>query len=187
MSPTSITLGLGPWEDMAELNVPRLLPLVYDELRRIAARELRRERPDHTLQPTALVHEAYLRLAQLRQVHWNDRQHFCAVAARVIRRVLVDHERARGAAKRGGGGTHLTLAEPLESAQSTCSYDLLAVNEALDNLERLNPRHTQIVELRFFAGLTIEETAALLDLSPATVKVDWRMARAWLKSQLAPE
>jgi RNA polymerase sigma factor (TIGR02999 family) len=173
--------------DASDLNPARLLPLVYDELKRIAARELQRERPHHTLQPTALVHEAYLRMVQLRQVHWKDRQHFCAVAAHVIRRVLVDHERARQAAKRGKGVERIALQEPLSSLQGGTNYDLLAVNEALERLETLNPRHARIVEMRFFAGLTIEETAAVLALSPATVKIDWRMARAWLKSQLACE
>lgn len=172
--------------DQAELDAEQLLPLVYDELKRIAARELARERPDHTLQPTALVHEAYLRLAQLEQIRWEDRQHFCGVAAHVIRRVLIDHERARQAAKRGGGADRLTLHEELAPMTGASDFDLLAVNEALEELERLNPRHAQIVELRFFAGFTIEETAAILGLSQATVKADWRMARAWLKSQLTP-
>ena len=170
----------------AELDADDLLPLVYDELKRIAARELARERPDHTLQPTALVHEAYMRMAQLQEIRWEDRQHFCGVAAHVIRRVLIDHERARQAAKRGGGVDRLTLHEELEPSTGASDYDLLAVNEALEELERLNPRHAQIAEMRFFAGLTIEETAAMLGLSAATVKADWRMARAWLKSQLTP-
>jgi RNA polymerase sigma factor (TIGR02999 family) len=173
--------------DQAELDTEHLLPLVYDELKRIAARELGRERPDHTLQPTALVHEAYMRMAQLQQIRWEDRQHFCGVAAHVIRRVLIDHERARQAAKRGGGADRLTLHEELTPRAGSSDYDLLAVNEALEELERLNPRHAQIAEMRFFAGFTIEETAGILGLSPATVKADWRMARAWLKSQLAPE
>lgn len=171
----------------AELNPERLLPLVYDELKRIAARELRRERPHHTLQPTALVHEAYLRMVQLREVHWKDRQHFCGVAAHVIRRVLVDHERARCAVKRGAGADRQALQDSLSFTSGTTEYDLLAVNDALERLEGLNPRHARIVELRFFAGFTIDETAAILSLSPATVKTDWRMARAWLKTQLACE
>lgn len=173
--------------EATELQPDRLLPLVYDELKRIAARELQRERPHHTLQPTALVHEAYLRMAQLRQIHWRDRQHFCGVAAHVIRRVLVDHERARQTAKRGHGAHRLTLQESMNIRPGDSDYDLLAVNEALESLELLNARHARIVELRFFAGLTIEETAAVLSLSPATVKIDWRMARAWLKSQLGCE
>ncbi len=170
-----------------ELQPERLLPLVYDELKRIAARELQQERPHHTLQPTALVHEAYLRLARLREVHWRDRQHFCGVAAHVIRRVLVDHERARRAAKRGKGAQRIALQDPIGVVTGSSDYGLLAVNEALERLEVLNARHSQIVELRFFAGLTIEETAAVLALSPATVKTDWRMARAWLKTQLVCE
>jgi RNA polymerase sigma factor (TIGR02999 family) len=170
----------------AKLDAEVLLPVVYDELKRIAARELARERPDHTLQPTALVHEAYIRMAQLRQVRWEDRRHFCGVAAHVIRRVLIDHERARRAAKRGGEAERLTLHDQLTPSIGRTDYDLFAVNEALEELERLNPRHAQIVEMRFFAGFTIDETAAILGLSPATVKTDWRMARAWLKSQLTP-
>jgi RNA polymerase sigma factor (TIGR02999 family) len=173
--------------DAAELQPDRLLPLVYEELKRIAARQLQQERPHHTLQPTALVHEAYLRMIQLRQIHWRDHQHFCGVAAHVIRRVLVDHERSRRTAKRGKGLQRLTLQEPVCTYAGTSEYDLLAVNEALDTLETLNPRHARIVELRFFAGLTIEETAAVLALSPATVKIDWRMARAWLRSRLTSE
>ena len=153
----------------------------------IAARELQRERPDHTLQPTALVHEAYLRMARLREIRWEDRQHFSGVAAHVIRRVLIDHERARWAAKRGGGADRLTLHEQLTPSTAAANYDLLAVNEAVDELEKLHVRQAQIVELRFFAGFSIEETAALLGLSPATVKSDWRMARAWLKGQLTAE
>ena len=173
--------------EKSELDAEHLLPLVYDELKRIAARELQRERPDHTLQPTALVHEAYMRMAQLREIRWEDRQHFCGVAAHVIRRVLIDHERARRAAKRAGGADRLTLHEQLTPSTGASDYDVLAVNEALEELERLNPRHAQIVEMRFFAGFTIEETAAILGLSPPTVKSDWRMARAWLKVQLTPE
>lgn len=171
----------------AELHPERLLPLVYDQLRQIAAQELKRERPGHTLQATALVHEAYLRMSQLRQVHWKDRQHFCGVAAHVIRRILVDHERARQTAKRGGSLDRVTIADPLDAGAQPAGFDLLAVNEALERLEQLNSRHARIVELRYFAGCTIEETAALLDLSPATVKIDWRMARAWLKAQLTRE
>lgn len=170
----------------AELDAARLLPLVYDELKKIATRELQGERVDHTLQPTALVHEAYMRMVKLREIRWEDRQHFCGVAAHVIRRILIDHERARRAAKRGRGFERLPfLAEGL--SESRCEFDLLEINEALERLEKLNPRHGQVVELRFFAGFTIEETAAILGVSPATVKTDWHMARAWLKSQLMAE
>jgi RNA polymerase sigma factor (TIGR02999 family) len=173
--------------DHAELDAERLLPLVYDELKRIAARQLNRERPDHTLQPTALVHEAYMRMVQLREIRWEDRQHFCGVAAHVIRRVLIDHERARRAAKRGNGADRLTLDEQRTPLTASDGYDLFSVNEALEELESLNPRHSQIVEMRYFAGFTIEETAAILGLSPATIKAEWRMARAWLKAKLTPE
>ncbi len=183
----STTLILQELCDNAELDADRLLPLVYDELRRIAARELQRERPDHTLQPTALVHEAYMRMAQLREIRWEDRQHFSGVAAHVIRRVLIDHERARRAVKRGGEANKLALQEQLTPSTGSADYDLLAVNEAVEELERLHPRQAQIVELRFFAGFSIDDTAAILGLSPATVKTDWRMARAWLKGRLTSE
>lgn len=129
----------------AELDAEHLLPLVYDELKSIAARELRRERPDHTLQPTALVHEAYMRMAQLREIRWEDRQHFCGVAAHVIRRVLIDYERARQADKRGGGANRMTLNKQLAPSAAATDYDLLTVNEAVEKLEMLNPRHAQIV------------------------------------------
>lgn len=184
---SSNTVDVQQLSAATELQPHRLMPMVYEELKRIAARELQQERPHHTLQPTALVHEAYLRMAQLRKVLWRDRQHFCGVAAHVIRRVLVDHERARRTAKRGNGVQGMVIEEPMCITSGETEYDLLAINDVLERLETLNPRHARIVELRFFAGLTIEETAAVLQLSPAMVKIDWRMARAWLKSQLSSE
>lgn len=156
-----------------------LLPLVYEDLHRRAARYLRRERAGHTLQPTALVHEAYLRLVDQRQVEWQDRGHFFAVAAQAMRRILVDHARTHQRDKRGGGVQKETLDE-----NSAISYErsieLLAVDEALTRLETLDPQQSRLVELRYFAGLTIEETAHVLGVSMATVKREWSVARAWL-------
>jgi len=162
----------------------RLVPLVYEELRRLAAVQLARERSGHTLQPTALVHEAYLRLSRHDRLCWQGRTHFFALAALTMRRILVSHARARRAAKRGSGGPPVTLREE-ERVEPARSVDLLALDEALAALERLDPRQCRIVELRYFGGLTVEETAAELGLSPATVKLDWSLARAWLFRRLA--
>jgi RNA polymerase sigma factor (TIGR02999 family) len=160
-----------------------LVPLVYDELKGIARRQLGAERSDHTLQPTALVHEAYLKLARLDRIEWVNRAQFFAIAARAMRRVLVDHALARRTAKRGSGAEHVPLTEALlvsgEDAQ-----EILALNDALAALEQREPRLARVVECRYFAGLTIEETAEALDTSPATVKRDWAVARAWLNREL---
>jgi len=161
----------------------RLMELVYDELRRKAVAYLRRERPGHTLQPTALVHETYLRMVDQKRVVWQNKAHFLGVAASMMRRVLMDHARGRGAAKRGGGGTRVTLDEGL-AVGAPGDLDLLALDEALDELEQLEPRHRRIVELRAFGGLSVEEAAEVMDLSPATVKRDWAFARAWLARRL---
>jgi RNA polymerase sigma factor (TIGR02999 family) len=164
--------------------LPELLPLVYDELRRLAASYLRRERADHTLQPTALVHEAYLKLVDQRLDRWQNRSHFFGIAAQAMRRILVDHARAHDAAKRGAGVERVTLDEHALLGESS-SIDLIALDEALTRLATLDPRQARIVELRFFAGLEVDETARVLDVSPATVKRDWAMARAWLHRELA--
>jgi RNA polymerase sigma factor (TIGR02999 family) len=164
--------------------LPELLPLVYDELRRLAASYLRRERADHTLQPTALVHEAYLKLVDQRLDRWQNRSHFFGIAAQAMRRILVDHARAHDAAKRGAGVERVTLDEHALLGESS-SVDLIALDEALTRLATLDPRQARIVELRFFAGLEVDETARVLDVSPATVKRDWAMARAWLHRELA--
>ena len=162
----------------------RLLPLVYDELRALAAGYLRNERANHTLQPTALVHEAYLRMVDQTSVSWQNRSHFFGIAAQAIRRILVDHARARHAAKRGGKQRlRLTLNEELAGADNS-EIDLLAIDDALTKLADLSDRQCRIVELRFFSGLTVEEVAEILDVSPRTVKGDWRVARAWLKREL---
>jgi RNA polymerase sigma-70 factor, ECF subfamily len=160
--------------------------LVYDELRRLAASALRHERPDHTLQPTALVHEAYLRLADEPQGRWENRAHFLAVAARAMRRILVDHARSRNARKRGSGAVRFSI-EDVEDpvvAQGQ-DLDLVVLDEALARLTALDPRQGRIVELRFFGGLSVEETGAVVGASPRTVKRDWQLARVWLKREMA--
>jgi RNA polymerase sigma factor (TIGR02999 family) len=160
----------------------RLFALVYEELRKLAAYHMRRERPGHSLQTTALVHEAYLRLAGLQRSTWKSRGHFFALAAQAMRRILVDHARRRRAAKRGGG----EAPSPLDSIAATMehSVDLLALDAALEKLERLDPREARVVELRFFAGLSLSEVASSLGISKATVERDWAAARAWLRSEL---
>jgi RNA polymerase sigma factor (TIGR02999 family) len=161
----------------------RLYEAVYDELHRIAARYMRRERPDHTLQVTALINQAYVDLVDQRDKDWQNRAHFYGVAANVMRRVLVDHARTHGTAKRGGRDQKVSLdhAVPLGEEQSD---ELLALDEALGRLEQVDPRQSKIVELRFFGGLTEEETAQVLGVSSRTVKRDWRLARAWLYGEL---
>ncbi|ARA93795.1 hypothetical protein AWN76_011875 [Rhodothermaceae bacterium RA] len=162
-----------------------LLPQVYGELRRIARGYLRHERAGHTFHTTDLVHEAFLKLVDLNRIDWVDRAHFFAVASRAMRQVLVSHARRQQAAKRGGGAPVVTLTEvPGGEPFEQHLEDLLALDGALEQLQALNPRHVRVVECRFFAGLTVEETAAALDISPVTVTRDWRMARAWLKDYL---
>ena len=162
----------------------QLAPLVYDELRRIAGYHLRRERPDHTLQSTALVHEVYLKLIDQQRVQWQDRDHFFAVASQMIRRILVSHARAHKAAKRGAGVTKLLFDEAI-GLPGGDSADLVALDDALKSLSQVDPQQGRIVELRFFGGLSIEATAKILEISPATVKRDWNVAKAWLYRQLA--
>ena len=166
----------------------QLLPAVYAELRRQAARALRREDAGHTLQPTALVHEAYLRLVDQRRVEWHNRVQFLGVAANAMRRVLVDHARGRHAAKRGGGAAPLTLADadvPDAGSPGVAGVDVLAVHAALERLAALDPDQARLVELRYFGGLNIVETAEALGVSPATVKREWAIARSWLRRELA--
>lgn len=160
-----------------------LFPLVYDELRQIAHRRMRDERNDHTLRTTALVHEAYMELVDLDRVGWQNRRHFFAIAARVIRNLLVDYAAKRNAKKRGGDRARVPL-EEWDGAEKVVFDDVLAVNQALDRLESVDERQVRVVECRFFAGLTIEETSDALGISPATVGRDWRMARAWLNREL---
>ena len=166
----------------------RLLPLVYDELRALAASALRRERGNHTLQPTALVHEAFLRLIDQTHAEYKSRTHFFAVGAQAIRRILVDHARQHHAAKRGGDWMKVTLDQAAAAASAANEeINLLGLDEALTKLAALDERQSKVVELRFFGGLSVEETAAMLDVSPRTVEEDWRMARAWLKREMEKE
>jgi RNA polymerase sigma factor (TIGR02999 family) len=183
-SPATITQLLVRWHDGDQAALEELLPLVYREMRRLAGYYLRHERPDHTLQPTALVHEAYLRLVGEKEIDWQNRAHFFGIAAVRMRQILVEHARSRRAAKRGGGEYRLSLSEANRVAEKR-DVDLLALDDALRRLEELDPQKSRIVELRYFGGLTIEETAEALRISPATVKRDWRLARAWLRSEIS--
>jgi RNA polymerase sigma factor (TIGR02999 family) len=182
-SPNELLLAWGRGETGA---LDRLVPLVHDELRRLAHRYMRYERPGHTLQTTALVNEAYLRLIEVKQVRWQDRAHFFAMAARVMRRVLVDAARARGNQKRGGGRPKVSLDQALVVGYEP-GQDLVALDEALQALEAAHPRKGRVVELRFFGGLSVEETAEALQMSPDTVKRDWRFAKLWLLRELGTE
>ena len=179
----NITHLLKEWSDGDERALDKLTPLVYEELRWQASRYLRRERRGHSLQTTALINEAFLRLIDARDIHWQDRAHFFAIAANLMRRVLVDHARRRDAEKRGGSPLRLTLDEGLAVAKET-DVDLLAIDEALDRLAQIDPQQARVVELRFFSGLTVDETAAALGVSPKTVKRDWSVARAWLRREI---
>lgn len=183
-SPSGVTQLLLAWSRGDRSALDRLMPLVYDELRALARRSLRRERSGHTLQGTALVHEAYLKLVDQRQVRWQDRAHFFAVAAQVMRRILVDHARRHGAAKRGSGRPGLPPDEAEALGLPAPLVDLVALDRALDRLAALDERQARIVVLRFFGGLTIEETAEVQQISPATVKNEWSLARAWLHREL---
>ncbi len=167
--------------------VDDILPLIYDELRSLASNYLRRERSDHTLQPTALVHEAYLKLIDQTQVKWQNRAHFFGIAANIMRRILVDHARKHGADKRGGAAEKLPLEEEILIVSEGKSAELLALDEALKNLAKVDEMKSKIVELRYFGGLSVEETAEVLGVSEITVKRHWRMAKAWLYGQLSNE
>ena len=170
------------WTEGDKQALEDLLPLVYDELRRLAKSYLQRERPGHTLQSTALVHEAYMRLVD-QNVSWQSRAHFFGIAAQMMRRILVDHARGKNAAKRGDGAVQVTLDEGLVAANER-DVNVLALDASLTKLAALDAQQGQIVELRFFAGLSIEETAEILKISPATVKRDWAMAKAWLYREM---
>jgi len=179
-----VTTLLLDWGKGDAAALDQLAPLVYDELRRIAGHYLRRERPDHTLQSTALVHEVYLKLIDQQRVQWQDRDHFFAVASQMIRRILVSHARAYKAAKRGAGVTKLLFDESI-GLPSCESAELVALDDALKSLSQMDPQQGRIVELRFFGGLSIDATAKILQISPATVKRDWNVAKAWLYRELA--
>jgi len=182
-SPRDVTRVLIDWTNGHPEVLAQLMPVVYDELRQLARRYLRRERPDHTLQATALVHEAYLRLVNQKDAHWQNRVHFFSIAAEAIRRILVEHARTHAAAKRGGADPKLSLDEAL-GLPETRAVDLVALDDALTGLAALNPQQSRIVELRFFGGLTIEETAEALGVSPITISREWGLAKAWLYHEL---
>lgn len=167
-------------------SLAELLPQVYEDLRRLAGSYLRKERPEHTLQPTALVHEAYLRLLEQRQPSWQSRAHLLAISAGMMRRILMKHAEARGASKRGGGATKLSLDFALEVFDSR-EVPAAALDAALQKLERMDPRQGEIVELRFFGGLSVEETAEVLGISPATVKREWAIAKLWLEREISAD
>ena len=175
-----VTQLLSKWSGGDQAALDQLLPLVYGELRRLAGSYLRRERSNHTLQSTALVHEAFMRMVNQHDVQWKNRAHFFAIAAQMIRRILVDYARSQHAEKRGSGAVKLALDEALATPQAESDLDLLGLNDALDRLAALDERQSRIVELRFFAGLSIEETAEVMHLSPASIKREWQSARAWL-------
>jgi len=178
-SPGAGTPALAKAGAGGQATCDELFPLVYAELRRIAAREMRREKPGRTLQTTALVHEAYLRLLKDASLSFENRAHFLGIAARAMREILIEHARARSARKRGGGAVRLTVDDLVAPAPAP-SIDVLALDEALQRLTRLDERHARVVELRYFGGLSVEETASALGVSPATVKRAWTLARAWL-------
>jgi RNA polymerase sigma factor (TIGR02999 family) len=175
-----VTQLLIAWGDGDESALDELLPLVYDELRRLARQYMRRERPGNTLQTSALVNEAYLRLIDQRDVRWQNRAHFYGIAAQLMRRILVDHARKRSYQKRGGGAHRVTLEEGLIVSDERAG-DIVALDDALNSLAAVDQRQSRIVELRFFAGLSIEETAEVLAVSPGTVMRDWTFAKAWLR------
>jgi RNA polymerase sigma factor (TIGR02999 family) len=188
MTPTTppsgtVTALLRAWGDGDDDALEQLTPLVETELRRLARAYMARERRDHTLQATALVNEAFLRLTEARRVRWQDRAHFLGISARLMRRVLVDHARARGYRKRGGGAERVTLAEGLV-ASPALALDVVALDRALDTLAAADVRKSRVVELRYFGGLSVEETAEVLHVSPDTVKRDWRLAKLWLLHEL---
>jgi len=169
-----------------QATVNDLLPLVYDELKRMAASYLRKERPDHTLQPTALVNEAYLRLVDQTRVNWQNRAHFFGIAAQMMRRILVDHARTKKRVKRGGSDVKVSLADATVAVRGQ-DLDVVALDEALTRLAEIDEQQSRVVELRFFSGLTVEETAEVMGISAATVKRDWSMAKAWLHRELTGE
>jgi RNA polymerase sigma factor (TIGR02999 family) len=182
-SASSVTALLAKWKAGDEQALDTLVPLVYNELRRVAHRYLRRERPDHTLQSTALVHEAYLRLQKQGSKEFENRAHFFAISAQLMRQILVEYARTRNAAKRDGGH-RLTLNDAVDLVKGR-SVDLVALDNALNGLAELDARQSRIVELRFFGGLTVEETSSVLGISPATVKRDWATAKVWLHHEIS--
>lgn len=183
-SSEGVTQLLVDWSKGDQAALDRLMPLVYSELRRLATNYLRRERQGHTLQPTALVNEAYLKLVDQRNAKWQNRAQFFGISAQLMRRILVDHARQHQAAKRGGTEQKRISITSAEKLAKQSEVDLLALNEALEELTKMDPQQGRIVELKFFGGLSIEETAEVLGVGHATVERDWKMARAWLRRQL---
>ena len=184
-STAAITQLLVAWGDGQREALDQLVPLVYEDLRRLAAGYMVRETPGHALQPTALVHEAYVRLIDQRRVQWRNRAHFFGVAASMMRRILVDHARKRRAEKRGGNAERVTLTGDDMPATDQNGIDVLALHESLERLAAFDPQQEKIVELRYFGGLTIEETAEVVGVSPATVVREWTIAKAWLRADLS--
>lgn len=181
----NVTQMLKEWSDGNEGILDILMPLVYEQLHRQAARYLRKERPNHTLQTTALIHEAYLKLIDQKSVEWQNRAHFFAIASVAMRRILVDHARERHREKRGGAGAeNLPLDEALQISANEKGVDLIALDEALNRLAKFDKRQAKVVELRYFSGLSIDETAEILGVSNATVRLDWNLAKAWLKQEI---
>lgn len=183
---TDITGLLIQWSQGGPDALERLMPVIYGECRRIAERQLGRERRDHTLDPTALVHELYLRLVDQRRATWENRAQFFGIAAQLMRRILVDYARARHAEKRGGSAIFVSLAAAANTPDESRIADVLAIDEALGRLASYDAEQVRIIELRFFAGLTVEETARVVGRSPRTVKREWRLAKAWLYRELRP-
>lgn len=182
-SQIEVTQLLLDWGNGDKAALDKLVPVVYQELRRLAGYYMRRERPGHTLQTSALVNEAYMRLVDYRQMRWQSRAHFFAVAAQAMRRILVEHARKRHFAKRGGGAVQVSLDEAATVSEKQAA-DLIALDDSLTSLEAIDPRKSRIVELRYIGGLNIEETAEVLGISPATVQREWRAAKAWLYREI---
>jgi RNA polymerase sigma-70 factor, ECF subfamily len=183
-SPHEITQLLAEWSNGNQTALDKLYPLVYDELHKMANRYMKRERKDHTLQTTALINEAYVRMVDQKNVHWENRAHFFAISAQIMRRILIDHARRHHYAKRGGGALKVSLDETAIVAGDPAS-DMLLLDEALNRLAEMDPRRGQVVELRYFGGLNNEEIAGVLKISENTVTRDWNMARAWLYQELS--
>jgi len=184
--PTQVTALLAAWNHGDHDALQQLVPVVYDEMRQVARRHMAGERPSHTLQTTALIHEVYVRLVDMKSTSIKNRAHFLALCAKLMRNVLVDFARSRKYDKRGGGAAHVELDEALHLA-AAADPDLVAVDAALDRLAAFDTRKSQVVELRFFGGLSVEETGKALDISPETVMRDWKFAKAWLLRELSPE
>src|SRR5437588_6147845 len=178
-----VTQLLLQWSNGDKAALDKLMPLIYDELRRLARHYMSRERPGNTLQTTALVNEAYLRLINRKHVHWQNHAHFFAIAAQLMRSILVDHARSHAYAKRGGGARKIALDDAMAVSQQRAA-DVVALDDALKRLAEIDPRQSRIVEMKFFGGLTIEETGEVLGLSPATIKREWSTAKAWLYHEL---